>query len=759
MSATAGWGDEPAAIAARPGTSLLYRVYSPSNFLRFLEVIDLSTGAKTTLSEDVQWYESIVYDTDGNRLLGYMWGELYAIDPATGEQTYLGYLGDQGLEGLAYGVAMQDCNHNGVFDACDIAEGTSADCDGDDVPDECELGPAEVQVGELTDAENAGAQAYIDITAARIIQHGRSATFIIETRGNVPTTLPEPSDALTYLWFIDVDRDSSTGQGHGEVGSEFNVRAVIGEQNGGAFVDVTGDLPGGGNGTLAVNGNRLELTIRLDQIASPAQVNWRSASFGYVTGVGNLNNGAETVVAAGTFSTLSADCNTNGILDDCDIAQGTSQDTNNSGVPDECELASDCNHNGIEDAEDVAGGTSLDCQTNGIPDECEADCNTNGVPDDCDLSGGTSADCNTNGTPDDCETDCNANGTPDDCDIRDGTSLDCQPNGTPDECELDALVVPALFAANHNYRLQSINAGFPEGEVLLGGVRFSIPTGGNNIWHATAASGNNPRLIDLTVDVWRAQEVHTLINTYWGIAGPASHAYLEFFGSDGAHFTKNLVGNVDIRDYAQSGYTNTINGTTTTNVVQIGGHRLDKQQIVLPPEFRTQRLVRIRLSDLGAEGAQRVFLSGVTVLNTEGQDCNLNSIPDTCDLASGTSADCQGNGLPDECDISAGTTADCDANGTPDACDMTGPGLLYVLDEWNVLSTLDLQTAGDGSRAPRTADRGNLRPGLRAGRGWTTVRRRPSELDGPTDHHQSPDRCLDQPRDAHRRHRRHRLRL
>ncbi|MCZ6655284.1 MAG: hypothetical protein O7D91_19935, partial [Planctomycetota bacterium] len=51
-----------------------------------------------------------------------------------------------------------DCNDNGVWDACDIADGTSEDCTENGVPDECEaIGPVilqqpvsqEVEVGEL----------------------------------------------------------------------------------------------------------------------------------------------------------------------------------------------------------------------------------------------------------------------------------------------------------------------------------------------------------------------------------------------------------------------------------------------------------------------------------------------------------------------------------------------------------------------------------------------------------------------------------
>jgi len=55
----------------------------------------------------------------------------------------------------------------------------------------------------------------------------------------------------------------------------------------------------------------------------------------------------------------------------------------------------DCNDNGTIDLCDVADGTSLDCQPNGLPDEC-------------DLADGTSEDVNANGIPDECEDICPA---------------------------------------------------------------------------------------------------------------------------------------------------------------------------------------------------------------------------------------------------------------------------------------------------------------------------------------------------------------
>ncbi len=139
------------------------------------------------------------------------------------------------------------------------------------------------------------------------------------------------------------------------------------------------------------------------------------------------------------FGSAGTDCNGNAILDECDIADGTSEDCNGNGVPDECD---DCNGNGILDDEDIANGTSEDCNGNAIPDECDIangvsdDCNGNGVPDDCDIADGASPDCDENGIPDECELqDCNGNGVLDSCDIADGVSFDCDQDGFPDECD------------------------------------------------------------------------------------------------------------------------------------------------------------------------------------------------------------------------------------------------------------------------------------------------------------------------------------
>ena len=50
-------------------------------------------------------------------------------------------------------------------------------------------------------------------------------------------------------------------------------------------------------------------------------------------------------------------------------------------------------------------------------------------------------------------------------------------------------------------------------------------------------------------------------------------------------------------------------------------------------------------------------------------DCNGNGIPDSEDIANGTSQDCTGNGIPDECELDGN---DCNANGVPDECELVG---------------------------------------------------------------------------------------
>lgn len=78
--------------------------------------------------------------------------------------------------------------------------------------------------------------------------------------------------------------------------------------------------------------------------------------------------------------------------------------------------ALDCNGNGVPDDQDIAEGTSEDCDGNSLPDECSRDCNENGETDACEVLFAGALDCNGNLVPDECESDFDGDGTIDPCD-------------------------------------------------------------------------------------------------------------------------------------------------------------------------------------------------------------------------------------------------------------------------------------------------------------------------------------------------------
>lgn len=139
----------------------------------------------------------------------------------------------------------------------------------------------------------------------------------------------------------------------------------------------------------------------------------------------------------------------------------------------------DCNSNGVFDDQDIAEGTSQDCNGNGVPDECEQDCNGNGRADECDITDGTLRDDDGDGRPDEClrivYVDDDATGA------NDGTSW---PNAFADLAEalrlVDQLGADALIevhVAQGAYRPGTPGASrqstfnMPPGATLLGGYR------------------------------------------------------------------------------------------------------------------------------------------------------------------------------------------------------------------------------------------------------------------------------------------------
>jgi hypothetical protein len=103
----------------------------------------------------------------------------------------------------------------------------------------------------------------------------------------------------------------------------------------------------------------------------------------------------------------------------------------------------------------------------------------------------------------------------------------------------------------------------------FGGVPFAIPTGLNyNYWSGSVAGNCGSGVVSLTVPVGVAgvTSAFSLVNTFRGQAGPDAYLYVTFTGSAGATVTQPLLGGVNVRDYNNDGYQNTINNTSTTQV-------------------------------------------------------------------------------------------------------------------------------------------------------------------------------------------------
>ncbi len=356
------------------------------------------------------------------------------------------------LTGALSSAFAQDCNDNGIPDACDLdcgepggacdlADcGQSADCNGNQIPDECDLAATDAcQWPTVLVANTTGTEDARFLGSPDDVYYGLGGQFVIYRFDCVIFDGQGP-DFTVY----EVDSGAA----------EFNIIDVLVSLNGTDFdsvkssettaVNIPGDEVHGSNSfarsyDLSGTGSGVARFVRID---------------GNGTGAAGSSTGFDLDALGAVHVTF--DCNDNQVPDECDIAASTSADCNGNGIPDECEP--DCNGNGVPDDCDLDptdpdgdGWVSPDCNGNRAPDECEPDCNGNGVPDDCDVdpgdpdgNGQTSAACNTYTVPDECEPDCNGNGVPDDCDVDpddpDGNgrgSHDCNQNRIPDECDLD----------------------------------------------------------------------------------------------------------------------------------------------------------------------------------------------------------------------------------------------------------------------------------------------------------------------------------
>jgi DNA-binding beta-propeller fold protein YncE len=355
------------------------------------------------------------------------------------------------------------------------------------------------------------------------------------------------------------------------------------------------------------------------------------------------------------------DCNFNLIQDSCDITTGTSQDTDASGVPDECEI--DCNANGTLDRLDIIPfGTSLDCNHNLTPDEC-------------DLSSGASDDCTQNGVPDECEADCNRNGIADSCELQAGTSTDCDANGVPDECDavIDFEAGSGWFAgapgdtatAGTWVRVNPVGtAAQPEYDHTPGAGRTCWVTGQGTVGGALDAAdvdGGKTTLTSTAIDLAGHSDPYV---GYWrwfsNDAGPNPNEdvfRVQVSGDDGSNWA-------DVESVGPSG------------PETAGGwfFRTFRVADFVTPSALTR--LRFVAEDVGGGSIVEAAIDDVVILpfccqNAASCDDGLSCTTDSC----GSSGRCEHASAPGECWIEDACYADGQLNpGNPcEVCDATDP--------------------------------------------------------------------------------------
>jgi C1A family cysteine protease len=258
----------------------------------------------------------------------------------------------------------RDCNRNGIPDDCDISAGTSLDCNNNGIPDECE-----------EDCNGNGVPDDCDVAAGTSLDcnnNGIPDECEEDCNGNgipdecdlyPPTVIPvedhcaDAALACTNIRYYGSTVGANTdGSSSCEVGTSPDVWFYY-QPNGSGFLTVAlcgssfdtvlslhSGCPGTVANQLACNDNYCGLQSRLQHFVMHHGHYWIRVA-GQNGAAGDFQ-----LLLSGPACTYSAECNDNGI-------------------PDECEP--DCNLNGRPDDCDIADGISLDENNNGIPDECE----------------------------------------------------------------------------------------------------------------------------------------------------------------------------------------------------------------------------------------------------------------------------------------------------------------------------------------------------------------------------------------------------
>ena len=319
----------------------------------------------------------------------------------------------------------------------------------------------------------------------------------------------------------------------------------------------------------------------------------------------------------------------------------------------------------------VGTGTSADCNNNGIPDECEEteDCDDNGMIDVCEPS----------------YVDCNENGTLDSCDIANATSPDCNMDGIPDECPIcDGLQLEVVLVMDTS---ASLNAYADEICASVPSIIADFANEGVNVDMTILGITDTPWpcIEDTVVDAYGAAVPGDGSCGPLDNFGTPGGSLKENWGAGAAVVAdshpwplgaKRLI--VSISDEGPC-YGNPCEDpgpdrdsiSNATIVARLNGVKVSS---LLPrePTFCVAPLAEDLANQTGGSvelinQPSEVFAGLKDIIRQAcvGDDCNLNGVLDECEEF----VDCNNNGVLDSCDILNGLSEDCDNDGLLDICE------------------------------------------------------------------------------------------
>ena len=606
-----------------------------------------------------------------------------------------------------YNPQQEDCNGNGVGDACEIASGTIADCDGDGLSDYCEGLALTVRTSPI-----------LPISGATVAEQSFSG---------LPRAIGRPPR-------LTVEATADLGAANDGL-----LLTVDGVAAGTLFLTDGTDCP--------ATPNTASVTYTLpnfNALIADGALFVRATAFGAVNSANCATSGGVRFRLEYDGLPASSDCNGNGQLDSCELGTGT---------------APDCNGNGTIDSCDIASGYSVDCNGNGSPDSCDigsgasSDLNANAVPDDCEFIVGGSGYGSIQAAVD---------AAPPGTVIRVGPGtfagpivIDSKPltivslGGAATTVVSGVGATSSILAIRSSAANGSVIDGFTFRDGTAGTAAFGVRVGGAMFLDNTTAAIRNCRFLANSTEygggIYGIGFSGTIEDCHFeGNAAQFNSGGVQLGFGGSCVFRRNTLASNSAENGGGMHIVNWFEGAVTSVVLEdcdfidntaaleggallwyggVGANLPVTGCRVVGNTASDAAFTRIggtlafavtatrfcrntpadilgAVDDLGGNifsgdcNANGICDADEITAGTE-SDCNVNGQLDSCELAAGTAFDCNENGVLDACDIAGGTSGDVDSNGVPDDCkpDCDGDGLP---DAWEIQTGLARDCDSDG---------------------------------------------------------------